>query len=73
MYLLSTIDGEVTEKTFHVSRLKQGLLRFPNDKSVNNINDSKLEMICLRQQHVVQPVTQVTDNSQTVVKNGVIH
>ncbi len=63
MYLLSTIDGEVIEQTFHVSHLKQGLLRF-----VSNINDYKLEMIWLWQQHVVQPVTPVTDSSQTSVK-----
>ncbi len=68
MYLLSTIDGEVIEQTFHMSHLKQGFLRLPNGKSVNNINDYKLEMIRLRQQHVVQPVTPVTDSSQTSVK-----
>ncbi len=68
MYLLSTISGEVIEQTFHMSRLKQGLLRLPNGKSVNNINDHKFEMIRLRQQHVIQPVTLVTDNSQTSVK-----
>ncbi len=37
-------------------------------KSVNNINNYTLEMIRLRQQHVVQPVTPVTDSSQTSVK-----
>ncbi len=68
MYLLSTIDGEVIEQTFHVSRLKRGLLRLPNGKSVKNINDYKLEMIRPRQQHVVQQVTPVTDSSQTSVK-----
>ncbi len=68
MYLLSTIDGEVIEQTFHMSCLKRGLLRLPNGKSVNNINVYKLEMICLRQQHVVQTVTHLTDNSQTLVK-----
>ncbi len=47
MYILSTIDGKVIEQTFHVSRLKQGLLRLPNGKSVRNINDYKLEMIRL--------------------------
>ncbi len=68
MYLLSTMDGEVIEQTFHLSHLKQGLLSLPNGKSVNNINDYKLEMTRLRQQHVVQPVTPVTDSSQTLVK-----
>ncbi len=68
MYLLSTIDEEVIEQTFHVSHLKQGLLMLPNGKSVNNINDYKLEMIRLRQQHVIQPITKVTDNLQTSVK-----
>ncbi len=67
MYLLSTIDGEVIEQTFHVSRLKRGLLRLANGKSVNNINDYKLEMIRLWKQHVIQPVTPLTDNSQTLV------
>ncbi len=69
MYLLSTINGEVIEHTFHMSCLKRGLLRLPNGKSVNNINNYKLEMIRLRQQHVVQSVTPVTDSSQTTVKN----
>ncbi len=68
MYLLSTIDGEVIEQTFHVSHLKQGLLRLPNGKSVSNINNYKLEMIRLQQQHVVQPVTLVTASWQTLVK-----
>ncbi len=68
MYLLSTIDGEVIEQTFHVSLLQRGLLRLPNGKSVNNINEYKLEMIRLRQQHVIQPFTPVTDSSQTSVK-----
>ncbi len=45
MYRLSTIDGEVIEQTFHVLSLKRGLLRLPNNKSVRNINDYKLEMI----------------------------
>ncbi len=71
MYLLSTIDGEVIEQTFHVSRLKRGLLRLPNGKSVSNINDYKLEMIWLQQQHVIQPVTPVTDSLQTSVKTVV--
>ncbi len=61
MYILSTIYGEVIEQTFHVSRLKWGLLRLPNGKSVSNINDYKLEMIQLRQQHVIQPITPVAD------------
>ncbi len=65
MYLLSTIDGEVIEETFHLSRLKQCLLRLPNGKSVRNINDYKLEIMRLRQKDVVQPVTRVTDSSQT--------
>ncbi len=68
IYLLSTIDGEVIEQTFQVSRPKRGLLRLPNGKSVSNTNNYKLEMIRLRQQHVVQPVSLVTDSSQTLVK-----
>ncbi len=47
MYLLSTIDGEVIEQTFHLSRLKRGLLRLPNGKYVKNINNYKLEIIRL--------------------------
>ncbi len=69
MYLLSTINGEVIEQTFHMSRLIRSLLRLPNGKSVININDYKLEMIRLCQKDVVQPVTHLPDNSQTSVKN----
>ncbi len=72
MYLLSTIDGEVIEQTFHVSRLQQGLLRLPNGKSVRNINDYKLEMIRLHHKDVVQPETHLPDSSQTSVKT-VLH
>ncbi len=72
MYLLSTIDGEVIEQTFHVSCLKQGLLRLPNGKSVRNINDYKLEMIWLHHKDVVQPETHAPDSSQTSVKT-VLH
>ncbi len=68
IYLLSTIDGEVIEQTFHMSHLKRSLLRLLNGKSVKNINDYKLEMIRLKQQHVIQPVTPVTDSSQTSAK-----
>ncbi len=68
MYFLSTIDREVIEQTFNVSRLKQGLLRLPNGKSVRNINDYKLEIIRLRHTFVVQPETCVPDSSQTSVK-----
>ncbi len=57
MYLMSTIDGEVIEQMFHVSHLKQGLLRLPNGKSVRNINDYKLEMIRLCNKDVVQTET----------------
>ncbi len=64
MYLLSIIDGEVIKQTFHVSRLKQGLLRLPNGKSVRNINDYKLE---IRNKHV-QLQTCAPDSSQTSVK-----
>ncbi len=48
MYLLSTIDGEGIEQMFHVSRLKSGLLRLRNGKSVKNINDYRLQMIQLK-------------------------
>ncbi len=48
LYLLATIDGEVIEQMFHISRLKQGLLRMRNGKSVKNINDYKLEMVKLQ-------------------------
>ncbi len=34
LYLLATIDGEVIEQMFHVSRLVKGLLRLPNCKTV---------------------------------------
>ncbi len=54
-------DGEVIEQTFHVSRLKQGLLRLPNSKSVRNINDYKLEMIRLCNKETCAP-----HSSQTV-------
>ncbi len=33
---------------FHVSHLKQGILRLPNGKSVKNINDYKMEMVKLK-------------------------
>ncbi len=72
MYLLSTIDGEVIEQTFHMSCLKRGLLRLPNGKSVRNINNYKLEMIRLRHKDVVQPETRAPDSSQTSVKT-VLH
>ncbi len=68
MYLLSTIDGEVIEQTFHVSRLKLGILRLPNSKSVRNVNDYKFEMIHLHNKHVVQPQTHAPDSSQTSIK-----
>ncbi len=68
MYLLSTIKGEVIEQTFHVSCLKQRLLRLPNGKSVRNINDYNLEMIRLWHKDVIQPETCVPDSSQTSVK-----
>ncbi len=72
MYLLSTIDGEVIEQTFQLSRLKRGLLRLSNGKSVKNINDYKLEMIRLRNKDVLQPETCAPDSSQTSVKT-VLH
>ncbi len=59
MYVLSTIDGEVIEQMFHVSRLKRGLLRLPNGKSIRNINDYKLEMIRLRNKDIPQPTPDV--------------
>ncbi len=68
----STIDGEVIEQTFHISRLKRGLLRLPNSKSVRNINDYKLEMIRLCNKGIVQPETCAPDSSQTSVKT-VLH
>ncbi len=72
MYLLSTINGEVIEQMFHVSRLKRGLLKLPNGKYVRNISDYKLEMIRLRNNHVVQPETPAPNRSQTSVKT-VLH
>ncbi len=45
MYLLATINGEVIEQMFHVSRLKKGLLRLTNGKTVKTIREYKLEMI----------------------------
>ncbi len=68
IYILSTINGEVIEHTFHMSRLKRGLLRLPNGKFVRNINDYKLEMIRLCHKDVFQPETCVLDSSQTSVK-----
>ncbi len=55
IYLLSTINGEVIEQTFHVSCLKWGLLRLPNGNYVQNINYYKLEMIRLCNKDFVQP------------------
>ncbi len=68
MYLLSINNGEVIEQTFHVSHLKQGLLRLPNGKYVRNINDYKLEMMRLHHKGVVQTETHAPDSSQTSVK-----
>ncbi len=48
LYLLATIDGKAIKQMFHISHLKQGLLRLPNGKSVKNINDYKLEMVKLQ-------------------------
>ncbi len=45
MYLLATINDDVIKQMFHISRLKKGLLRLPNGRTVKNINDYKLEMI----------------------------
>ncbi len=56
-----------------MSHLKRGLLRLPNGKSVSNINDYKLEMIQLWQQHGVQSVTPGPDISQTSVKTVLYH
>ncbi len=53
IYLLSAIDGEVIEQMLHVSHLKRRLLRLPNGKSVRNINDYKLEMICQIQMYMI--------------------
>ncbi len=39
LYILSTIDGQIIEQLFHVSRLKQGFLCLPNNKVVHNIED----------------------------------
>ncbi len=38
-FVLSTIDGEVIEQLFHVTRLKKGLLRLPNGKMASNFKD----------------------------------
>ncbi len=57
---------------FHVSRIKRGLSRLPNGKSVRNINDYKLEMICLWNKDIPQPTPDVHDSSQTSVKT-VLH
>ncbi len=48
------------------------LLRLPNGKSVRNINDYKLEMICLRNKDIPQPTPDVNDSSQISVKT-VLH
>ncbi len=45
MYIQATINGEVIEHMFHGSRLKKGLLRLPNGRTVKIISDYKLEMI----------------------------
>ncbi len=58
LYILATINGEVIEQLFHVSRLKKGFfvfcffcayptnrkgfLKVPNGKTVTNISDYKL-------------------------------
>ncbi len=72
MYLLSTIDGEVTKHMFHVSCLTRGLLRLPNGKSVRNINDYKLEIIQQRNKDVLQQETHTPDSLHTSVKT-VLH
>ncbi len=45
LYLLASIDGEVIEQMCHVSRLKKVILRLPNGKTVQNINDYRLEIV----------------------------
>ncbi len=67
LYLLSTIDGEVIERIFHVSRLIRGLLRLPNGKSVKSINNYKLEKIRQHNENI-QPAQHAPDSSQTSVK-----
>ncbi len=72
LYLLATIDGEIIEQMFHVCRLKQGLLRLPNGKSVKNINVYKTEMVKLKfnpTRRVVKPDEGAADSSQTSVKS----
>ncbi len=72
MYLLTFIDGEVIDHMFHVSRLKWGLLRLPNGKSVKNINDYKLAMVKLRNTTTPTQSTDAPHTSQTSVKS-VLH
>ncbi len=69
------MDGEVIEQMFHVSRLKQCLLRLPNGKSVKNINDYKTERVKLKFNptgRVEKPEEGAVDSSQTSVKS-VLH
>ncbi len=70
LYLLATIDGEVIGQMFHVSCLKQGLLRLSNGKSVKNINDYKTEMVKLKfnpTRRVEKPEEGAVDSSETSV------
>ncbi len=43
MYTIATLNGEIIEQMFHVSRLKKGYVRTPTGVTVNTISNYKLE------------------------------
>ncbi len=72
LFLLATIDGEVIEQMFYVSRLKKSLLRFPSAKTVNNISDFILALIkCTNNtnRNIDTNDAGTNDSSQTSVKS----
>ncbi len=58
---------------FHLSRLTSGLLRLPKGKSVNNINDYRLQMIQLKSDTIDKNDQDTAVTSQTCGKSVGYH
>jgi hypothetical protein len=60
MYILATIEGRVIEQLFHVSRLKKGLLRLPNNTVVRNIMNHPTKKLPIQKDNMAKPEVPLT-------------
>ncbi len=72
LYLLQTIQGEILQNTYHISRLKTAFVRSPNGKISETMEDLRQNSILENKDHIQSPLkSQPSDKEALFTMPGV--